>query len=83
MNQAEITIAIDPAFFGAAATEQNVESFAHHLNKNVEKMFNIKSDYSVRVEGNGYRVTAPNTRLELEISEFIESNWHKVSPSVL
>ena len=84
MSQVELVVSVDPLFFGATATGQNVEAFAFDLNKNIEKRFDVKCDYTVRSEGNGYSIKSPKKpTLELEISEFIEANWLFSNPSVI
>lgn len=61
-------------FFGGSKTE--TESFAFNMNKNIEKTFNIKSDYTLHLEGNTYKIYTDNNHiLEIDISCFIEANW--------
>jgi len=75
MKKVEITINIDPNFFGSL-NKYHTEAFAFNLNKNIQKVFMIDSDYSLIDSGNTYRVSSPSDpRLELEISEYIENNW--------
>ena len=77
MTKVEITFNIDPMYFGSVENEK-AELFAFNLNKNIQKIFNIKTDYSLINTGNGYRVNSLNDpRLELEISEYIENNWFR------
>lgn len=76
MKKVEITFNIDPNIFGFI-NKQNTEAFAFNLNRNIQKIFMVDSDYNVIESGNNYRVSAPfDPRLELQISEYIESNWH-------
>ena len=75
MKNVEITFNIDPKKFGSS-NKQATEAFAFNLNRNIEKIFMVRSDYNVIEKGNTYEVKSPNDpRLELEISEYIESNW--------
>jgi len=76
MKTANIVIDINPKFFGANANEQNVESFAFDINKNIEKAFNIKCDYTTKYDNKNYHITSSDPNLEMVISEFIESNWN-------
>jgi len=74
MKNAEIVLCIDPMFFGGSRVES--ESFAFNMNRNIEKMFNIKCDYTLNSEGNTYKIYTHNDRLlEMDISSFIEQNW--------
>lgn len=76
MKNIEVVLSIDPAYFGGSTVQ--TESFAFNLNKNIEKMFDIKSDYTLNPEGNTYRIITNNEKqLEVDISSFIEANWHK------
>jgi hypothetical protein len=76
MKKIEVVLSIDPAYFGGS--EIQTESFAFNLNKNIEKMFNIKSDYTLNPSGNNYRIITNNEKqLEIDISSFIEDNWHQ------
>lgn len=75
MKKVEITFNIDPYFFGST-NKQETEAFAFHLNKNIQKIFMVNSDYDLIESGNTYRVSSPSDPiLELEISEYIENNW--------
>ena len=75
MNKVEITFNIDPNFFGSI-NKQGTEAFAFNLNKNIQKVFMVNCDYDIVETGNNYKVSSPfDPRLELEISEYIESNW--------
>lgn len=75
MKKVEITFNIDPDFFGSINNQGN-EAFAFNLNKNIQKIFMVNSDYDLVGSGNNYKVSSPfDPRLELEISEYIESNW--------
>jgi hypothetical protein len=76
----ELSICVDPIFFGSDATIQNVDSFAFNLNRNLEKFFNVKSDYTTSYHNNTYNIYCEDPRMELEISSFIENNWHNVPP---
>lgn len=74
MKNAEIVLCIDPMFFGGSEIE--TESFAFNMNKNIEKMFNIKCNYVLKSEGNTYKIHTNNDNLlEMDISSFIEQNW--------
>lgn len=74
MKKAEIVLCIDPMFFGGSETE--TESFAFNMNKNIEKMFGIKCNYTLNTLGNTYKIlTEKDNALEMNISSFIESNW--------
>ena len=74
MKKAEIVLCIDPMFFGGSTVE--TEAFAFNMNKNIEKTFNIKCDYTLNTEGNTYKIFTDNNRiLEMDISSFIEQNW--------
>jgi len=71
MSQVELVVSVDPLFFGATATTENVEAFAFDLNKNIEKRFDVKCDYTVRKEGNGYSIKSPKKpALELNFSVY-------------
>ena len=72
-NKIELVFNIDPLFFGGS--EDKTESFAFNLNKNIEQMFNIKSDYKLVKNGNSYRILESDKKLDVEISFFIEENW--------
>lgn len=75
MKKVEITFNIDPSFFGFI-NKYDTEAFVFNLNKNIEKIFMVDSDYNLIESGNTYRVSSPSDpRLELEISEYIENNW--------
>ena len=73
----ELSICIDPIFFGSDATNQNVDSFAFNLNRNLEKFFNVKSEYSVSYHNNTYNIHCDDQITELEISNFIENKYCK------
>lgn len=74
MKNAEIVLCIDPMFFGGSKME--AESFAFNMNRNIEKTFNIKCDYTLNAEGNTYKIfTNNNHMLEMDIASFIEQNW--------
>ena len=75
MKKAEITLNIDPMFFGSSDSYKS-EAFAFNLNRNIQKIFNVNSDYKLVGTGNNYRVDSDDRRLELDISEYIENNWH-------
>jgi hypothetical protein len=75
MKKVEITLNIDPVFFGSTNKEYS-EAFAFDLNKNIQKVFLVESDYNLIGSGNTYHVHSSDPSLELEISEFIENNWH-------
>jgi hypothetical protein len=76
MKKVEITFNIDPNFFGSI-NKQATEAFAFNLNKNIQKIFMVNSDYDLIESGNTYKVSSPSDpRLELEISEYIENNWY-------
>lgn len=76
MKKVEITLNIDPMFFGTVDTYKS-EAYAFNLNRNIQKIFNVNSDYKLVGTGNTYLVDSPDDlRLELEISEYIENNWH-------
>jgi hypothetical protein len=78
MKTIEVVLSIDPAYFGGSETQ--TESFAFNLNKNIEKMFKLKSDYTLNQSGNTYRIITNNEKqLELDISSFIENNWHNTN----
>jgi hypothetical protein len=72
-NKIELVFNIDPLFF--EGSEDKTESFAFNLNKNIEQMFNIKSDYKLVKNGNSYRILESDKKLDVEISFFIEDNW--------
>jgi hypothetical protein len=77
MKNVEITFNIDPNYFGSI-TKHDTEAFAFNLNKNIQKVFMVNSQYDLINSGNNYQVKSPSDpRLELEISEYIESNWFK------
>jgi hypothetical protein len=78
MKRTEITFNLDPILFGSV-DRYRAEAFAFNLNRNIEKIFNIKSDYKLVESGNTYQVSCNDLRLELEISEYIENNWHRKS----
>jgi hypothetical protein len=80
MKQVEIQISVDPKFFGESANNETVESFAFNLKRYVEKTFDVKCDYSVECIDNSYTVNSTDSRLQLEVSEFIENNWHATAP---
>lgn len=73
-----LVIDINPKYLGENANEQNVESFAFDINKNVEKAFNIKCDYTTKFDNKSYQIVSKDPSLEMEISEFIENNWNHV-----
>ena len=76
MKKVEITLNIDPTYFGSI-NKHDTEAFAFNLNKNIQKIFMVDSDYDLVESGNTYKVSSPsNPRLELEISEYIENNWY-------
>jgi hypothetical protein len=76
MKKVELQINLDPNFFGNDLFK--LESYAFNLNRNIHKVFNVDSDYTVNPTGNSYNVRCQETpRIELEISEFIEKNWIK------
>jgi len=76
MKKVEITFNIDPNYFGSI-NSYDTEAFAFNLNKNIEKIFMVSSDYNLVGSGNNYQVSSPSDpRLELEISEYIEQNWY-------
>jgi len=77
MKNLQLILNIDPLFLGSS---DNVKSFAHNLNRNIERMFNVKSEYSLNLIDNNYHITSEDPFLELQVSEFIETNWHNVSP---
>jgi len=62
-------------FFGSSDNYKS-EAFAFNLNRNIQKIFNVDSDYNLVSTGNNYRVHSNDLRLEIEISEYIENNWH-------
>jgi uncharacterized protein (DUF1015 family) len=74
MKKVDITFNIDPYFFGSTS-KQETEAFAFNLNKNIQKIFMVDSDYDLIESGNTYQVSSSDPRLELEISEYIENNW--------
>jgi hypothetical protein len=77
MKNVEITFNIDPNYFGSI-NKHDTEAFAFNLNKNIQKVFMVNSQYDLINSGNNYEVKSPSDpRLELEISEYIESNWFK------
>lgn len=77
MKNVEITFNIDPNYFGSI-NKHDTEAFAFNLNKNIQKVFMVNSQYDLINSGNNYQVKSPSDpRLELEISEYIESNWFK------
>jgi hypothetical protein len=77
MKHIELQINIDSNFFGNDMFK--TEGFAFNLNKNIEKIFNVRSDYTLKPVGNSYVVRCQETpRIELEISEYIEKNWFNV-----
>lgn len=82
MKYVELVISVDPIFFGGASTENDVEAFAFNMNKNIEKIYNVKSDYSINLTGNSYQVVCSDRRLEPEIAEYVEKNWHRTKPTV-
>jgi uncharacterized protein (DUF1015 family) len=76
MKKVEITFNIDPNYFGSI-NNYDTEAYAFNLNKNIQKVFMVDSDYDLIYSGNTYRVSSPSDpRLELEISEYIENNWY-------
>lgn len=76
MKKVEITFNIDPNYFGSI-NKHDTEAFAFNLNKNIQKVFIVNSDYNLIESGNTYKVFSPSDpRLELEISEYIENNWY-------
>ncbi len=81
MKPTNLVIDINPKFFGENANELNVESFAFNINKNVEKAFNIKCDYTTKFDNKNYQITSSDPALEMVISEFIENNWNHVFAS--
>jgi len=76
MNKTNLVIDINPKYFGNPEDMQQVESFAFNINKNVEKAFNIKCDYTTKYDNKNYHITSSDPNLEMVISEFIESNWN-------
>lgn len=81
MKKTEIIINVDPIYLGVTEDTQNVESFASNLIKNIQKCFSIECDYKINYEGNSYFIQEKDPTLQLQISEFIENNWHSVLPS--
>jgi hypothetical protein len=76
-KQIELVFCLDPMFFGGSDVQ--TEFFAYNLNKNLEKFFNIKSNYSLNKTGNTYCIVNDSDfGLQIAVSEFIENNWHKV-----
>ena len=75
MKKVEIVLNIDPMFFGSSDNYKS-EAFAFNLNRNIQKIFNVDSDYNLVNTGNNYRVHSNDLRLQIEISEYIENNWH-------
>ena len=76
MKTVELQINLDSNFFGNDLYK--LEAYAFNLNRNIEKVFNVKSEFTLKPVGNSYRVSCAETpRIELEISEFIDSNWIK------
>jgi hypothetical protein len=75
MKNVQLTLNVDPMYFGSL-DDKKTEAFAFNLNRNIEKIFMVKSDYSLIQTGNTYRVHSSDPILELEISEYIENNWH-------
>jgi len=75
MKKVELVLNIDPMFFGSSDNYKS-EAFAFNLNRNIQKIFNVDSDYNLVSTGNNYRVHSNDLRLEIEISEYIENNWH-------
>ena len=74
MKQVELKINIDSTFFGNDSYK--LEAFVFNLNRNIQKIFNVDSDYTLNPNGNSYHVKCEETpRIELEISEYIEKNW--------
>jgi hypothetical protein len=73
MKTLELILNIDPLFLGSP---ENVESFAYNMNRNIERMFSVKSDYRLNFTGDNYIVKSEDPFLELQVSEFIENNWH-------
>jgi hypothetical protein len=81
MKKTEIQINVDPYYFGDVHSNVNAESFAFNLVKNIEKFFNINCEYNLNLEGNSYIILEEDPLLQMNIAEFIENNWHSVSPS--
>ena len=77
MKKLELTLNIDPIFLGSS---ENAQAFAFNLNRNIERRFNIKSDYNLNLIDNNYHILSDDQFLNLQVSEFIEDNWHNVSP---
>lgn len=78
MKQLEIVLNIDPLYFGDS--KEQTELFAFNLNRNLEKRFNLISNYTLNFTENNYRIITKNdTQLELEVSYFIENNWHDIT----
>lgn len=81
MKKTEIIINVDPIYFGNTEDTKHAESFASNLVKNIQKFFNIECSYNINYEGNSYVIIEENLNLQMQISEFIENNWHAVLPS--
>lgn len=81
MKNTNLVIDINPKHLGIDANEQNVESFAFDINRNVERAFNIKCDYTTKFDNKSYQITSSDPALEMIISEFIENNWNHVFAS--
>lgn len=78
MKNANLVIDINPKYFGNDANEQHVESFAFNINRNIERAFNIKCDYTTKFDNKNYQITSLDPSLEVVISEFIENNWNNI-----
>jgi hypothetical protein len=81
MKKTEIIINVDPIYFGDTNDIKNVELFAGNLIKNIQKCFNLECDYKINYEGNSYYIRENDPILQLQMSDFIESNWHNILPS--
>jgi hypothetical protein len=77
MKNLDLILNIDPLFLGST---ESVQLFAFDLNRNIERVFSVKSNYHLNLNDNNYRVASEDPFLELQVSEFIENNWHGVSP---
>lgn len=71
MKTTKLTIAIDQAL-----TKVDINLFAYNIAKTVELVFGTKVDYNVVPSGNTYILSCEDKRMEMEISDFIESNWN-------
>lgn len=81
MKKTEIIISVDPIYFGNTENTENAELFASNLIKNIKKCFGIDCEYKINFQGNSYIIQEDSPSLQMQISEFIENNWHSVLPS--